>query len=145
MKMIEVMQLMSEGKIKDKTILEVLDKTGKIIRTYEYDANALSENFYDECDDALTDDYDFNIKFLNLNVKLTEPKPKKYYLKLFDDDECSYVHYHYDQNTDSVDYLIGAKALIDNYQMTFNENEIKNDKLLTFIAKYGIKKEIERD
>lgn len=144
MKVIEVMQLMSEGKIKDKTILEVLDNKGKTIRTYKYDANALSENFYDECDDALTDDYDFNIEFLNLNVKLTDPKPKKYYLKLVNDDECSYVHYHYNQNTDSVDYLIGAKALIDNYQMTFNEKEINSDKLLTFIAKHGIKKEIEK-
>lgn len=144
MKMIEVLQLMSEGKIKDKTILEVLDNTGKTMRTYEYDANALSENFYDECDDALTDDYDFNIEFLNLNVKLTDPKPKKYYLKLFEDDECSYVHYYYDKETDSVDYLIGAKASIDNYQMTFNEKEIETNKLLTFIAKHGVKQEIER-
>lgn len=144
MKMIEVLQLMSEGKIKNKTILEVLDAEGQRMRIYEYNANALSENFYDECDDALTDDYDFNIKFLNLNVKLTDPKPKKYYLKLFEDDECSYVHYYYDKETDSVDYLIGAKASIDNYQMTFNEKEIETNKLLTFIATHGVKQEIER-
>lgn len=142
--MIEVLQLMSEGAIKDKTILEVLDAEGQRMRIYEYDANALSENFYDECDDALTDDYDFNIKFLNLNVKLTDPKPKKYYLKLFEDDECSYVHYHYDKETNTVDYRIGAKTSIDNYQMTFNEKEIETNKLLTFIATHGIKQEIER-
>ena len=140
MKMIDVLQLMSERKIKNNTILKILDNSGRIVHTYEYDAEY--EDFYDTYSHSETLDI---FKFVNINVVLIDPESQKYYLKLFDDDECSYVHYHYDQNTDSVDYLIGAKALIDNYQMTFNENEIKNDKLLTFIAKYGIKKEIERD
>ena len=144
MKMIEVLQLMSERKIKNNTILKILDNSGRIVRTYEYDAEC--ENFYDTYSHSETlDIFKFNITFLNTSVVLIDPESQKYYLKLFDDDECSYVHYHYDKETDSVDYLIGAKALIDNYQMTFNENEIKNDKLLTFISKHGIKKEIERD
>lgn len=142
MKIIDVMQLMSERKIKNNTILKILDNSERIVHTYEYDAEC--ENFYDTYSHSETlDIFKLNITFLNTNVVLIDPE-QKYYLKLFDDDESSYIHYHYDKETDSVDYLIGAKVSTYNYQMTFNEKEIKNDKLLTFIAKHGIKQEIEK-
>ena len=144
MKIIDVLQLMSERKIKNNTTLKILDNSGRIVCTYEYDAKY--ENFYDTYSHSQTlDIFKLEITFLNANVELIDPESQKYYLKLFEKDECSYVHYYYDNETDSVDYLIGAKASIDNYQMTFNEKEIDSDKLLTFIAKHGIKQEIERD
>ena len=82
--MIDVLQLMSERKIKDKTILKVLDNTGKIVCTYEYDAEC--ENFYgtysySETLDIINrfvhtkhDTFKFNITFLNANVVLIDPE-----------------------------------------------------------------------
>ena len=79
MKMIEVLNMMVKGEIKDQTIQKIYDHTGDM---YTYTFDEKFKAFYDECDDELGGDFEISNKFLNYNVELVQPKPKKYLIKL---------------------------------------------------------------
>lgn len=78
MKMIEVLNMMAEGKIKDKMMLDVYNHTGDI---FAYTFDEKFKAFYDECDREMADDFNISNKFLNYDVELVEHKPKKFSVK----------------------------------------------------------------
>ncbi|WP_248621571.1 hypothetical protein [Enterococcus cecorum] len=78
MKMIDVLIKLAKGEIKDKMILDVYDHTGDI---YTYTFDEKFKAFYDEYDEEMANDFEISNKFLNYNVELMQPKPKKYLVK----------------------------------------------------------------
>lgn len=94
----------------------------------------------------LLDDYRFPINIygesdLNSEVIFIEPIPKKYQLKLYEDDDFSYVtRSSYDSG---FNYDISDKNEICEFITKFTQEEIDNEKLLKFIEMYGIKEEVE--
>ena len=80
MKMIEVLQLISEGKIKDKTTLEIYDPIDKL---YTYTFNGKFKAFYSNTkySEELSCYFKLNDMFLNFEVELIPPKEKKYLVK----------------------------------------------------------------
>ncbi|CAI3336201.1 hypothetical protein CIRMBP1205_00891 [Enterococcus cecorum] len=80
MKMIEVLQLISEGKIKDQTTLEIYDPIDKLC-TYTF--NGKFKAFYSNTKYSveLSCHFKLNDDFLNFDVKLIPPKEKKYLVK----------------------------------------------------------------
>lgn len=138
MKMIDVFIKLANDEIKDQTILKVYDHTGDI---YTYTFDEKFKAFYDECNDELGGDFEISNKFLNYEVELIEPKPKKYQLKLYEDDAFSYVtRSSYDSG---FNYDINDKNEICELKTKFTQEEIDNEKLLKFVEKYGIKEEVE--
>lgn len=138
MKMIDVLIKLANGEIKDQTILKIYDHTGDLHR-YTFDGKFKA--FYDESDDELGGDFEISNKFLNYEAELIEPKPKKYQLKLYEDDDFSYVtrsSYEYDFN-----YDINSKREIGEFITKFTQEEIDEDKFLKFIEQHGIKEAVE--
>ncbi|WP_347907041.1 hypothetical protein V4S29_06585 [Enterococcus cecorum] len=79
MKMIDVLNMMAKGEIKDQTILDVYDHTGDIY-TYTFDEEFKA--FYDEYDNEMAGDFEISNKFLNYEVELITPKEKKYLVEI---------------------------------------------------------------
>lgn len=133
MRMIDVLQKLSEGEIKNGTILTVKSNIGAISRYKCVDNCFLNDyhlplNIYGESD-------------LNREVTIIEPKPKKYQLKLYADDDFSYVtRSSYDSG---FNYDIGDKNEICEFITKFTQEEIDNAKLLKFVEQHGIKEEVE--
>lgn len=80
MKMIEVLQLISEGKIKDQTTLVIYNPIDKL---YTYTFNGKFKAFYSNTKygEELSYYFKLNDKFLNFEVELIPPKEKKYLVK----------------------------------------------------------------
>ena len=133
MKLIDVLEKLSKGEIKNGTTLTVERDSG-VIRQYKYTK------------DCFLDDYHFPLNIygksdLNREVTIIEPKPNEYYLRLDEDDELSYVtrsSYSADFN-----YDLGSKMELCESITKFTQEEIDNDKLLKFIERHGIKEEVE--
>lgn len=132
MKLIDVLEKLSKGEIKNGTILTL--KIGGNI--YQY-----------KCvDNCFLDDYHFPLNIygksdLNREVTIIEPIPNKYYLRLDEDDELSYVvrsSYSADFN-----YDLGSKLEICKFITKFTQKEIDNDKFLKFIEQHGIKEAVD--
>lgn len=86
MKMIEVLQKVANGEIKDQTTLEIYDPIHKL---YTYTFNGRSKAFYSNSkySKELSDYFEINDEFLNLEVelippKVISPKEKKYLIKI---------------------------------------------------------------
>ena len=138
MKMIEVLNMMAKGEIKDKMILDVYDHTGDI---YTYTFDEKFKAFYDECDEEMANDFEISNKFLNYNVELIQPKPKKYQLKLYENDDLSYVTFSPYKNI--FNYDVSDKNETCNYRTKFMQEQIDSDKFLKFVEEHGIKEEVE--
>ena len=136
MKMIEVLQLISEGKIKDKTTLEIYDPIDKL---YTYTFNGKFKAFYSNTkySEELSCYFKLNDMFLNFEVELIPPKPKKYYLRLDKDDNCSYIN----KNV-YFSYEVANKSERNNYKTKFTQEEIDGSMFLKFIEQHGIKEEV---
>ena len=93
MKMIDVLNMMAKGEIKAQTKLFVYDHI-ECIDIYTFDGKA----FYKEEDNEIGSDFTISSMFLNYTVELIEPKPKKYQLRLYEDDDLSYVTRSYDED-----------------------------------------------
>lgn len=132
MKMIDVLNMVAKGEIKDGTILGIND--GKKYRQYKY------------IEDRFLDDYNLPLNIygendLNSEVIFVVPKPKKYQLKLYKDDDLSYMtrsSYEYDFK-----YDLGSKRQIGEFITKFTQEEINNDKFLKFVEQHGVKEEVE--
>ena len=135
MKMIEVFIKLVNDEIKDQTILKIYDHTGDLHR-YTFDGKFKA--FYDESDDELGGDFEISNKFLNYDVELIPPKPKKYYLKLDEDDSFSYINL-----TMYAAYEAATKDEFFGYKTKFTQEEIDESMLLKFIEQHGIKEEVE--
>lgn len=79
MKIIDVLNMVAKGEIKDKMILDVYDHTGDI---YTYTFDEKFKAFYDECDEEMANDFEISNKFLNYEVELITPKEKKYLVEI---------------------------------------------------------------
>lgn len=77
MKMIDVFDLMAKGEIKEGTKLKIDD----VLDDYAYQYSELYEAFMDRYMNRVEDDFEIDKVFLNINVELIEPKPKKYLVK----------------------------------------------------------------
>lgn len=85
MRLIDVLTKLANGEIKEGTILT---KSG---RQYKYINN------------CFLDDYHFplsvyNENDLNSDVTIQEAMPKRYYLKLYEDNNFSYINWNYEKN-----------------------------------------------
>lgn len=132
MKLIDVFNMMAEGEIKDGTILDIND--GEKYRQYKY----IGDRFLDDYNLPLNI---YGEKDLNSEVIFVVSKPKKYHLKLYKNDNLSYItrsSYESDFN-----YDLSDKSEIGEFITKFTQDEIDNDIFLTFIEKYGIKEEVE--
>lgn len=139
MRMIDVLNMMANGEIKKDTKLIVSDD----YREFEYKYLKEYRTFLDEYLDELNERFDIDEDFLNLEVKLMQPEPKKYQLKLYKDDDLSYVtRSSYDND---FNYDLGDENEIMEFKTKFTQEEIDNDKLLKFIEQHGIKEEVEDD
>lgn len=135
MKMIDVLIKLANDEIKDQTILKIYDHTGDLHR-YTFDGKFKA--FYDESDDELGGDFEISNKFLNYEAELIEPKPKKYYLRLDEDDNFSYIN-----KKVRFSYEVASKSGCTDYKTKFTQEEIDESMLLKFIEKYGVKEEVE--
>lgn len=76
--------------------------------------------------------------FRNKEVELIEPEPKKYYLRLYKNDNFSYIN----KNV-YFSYEVANKSVHTNYKTKFTQEEIDESMLLKFIEQHGIKEEVE--
>lgn len=131
MRLIDVIEKLSKGEIKDGTILTVKVRNNK---QYKYIENCFLDDYYFPLDIYGTSD-------LNSEVIFIEPIPKEYQLKLYEDDDFSYVvrsSYNCDFN-----YDLGSKSELCEFITKFTQEEIDNDKFLKFVEQYGVKEEVE--
>lgn len=136
MKMIDVFNLMAKGKIKEDTKLKIGYKIYDYINTESDDCSFVNQE--DDGGRFLEDNELITTDFLNLDVELIPPKPKKYYLRLDKNEESNYINLNlYDS------YLAATKDEFFGYKTKFTQEEIDNDKFLKFIEIHGIKEEVE--
>ena len=142
MKMIDVLNMMAKGEIKEGSKLKIGGNTYSYIDTYTDDdgyCSFVNEEGYS--DTFLEDEEMITQHFLNLEVEMIPPKPKKYQLKLYEDDDFSYVtRSSYDNG---FNYDISDKNEICEFITKFTQEEIDNEKLLKFIEQHGVKEEVE--
>lgn len=81
MKMIEVLNMIAEGKIKEGTKLVIGGNVYSYIDTYTCDSGCSFVNEEGYSDTFLEKEEMITQPFLNLEVELIEPKPKKYLVK----------------------------------------------------------------
>lgn len=125
--MIEVLQKVANGEIKDQTILEIHDPA-HALHTYTFEGKYNSFYSNTKYRRELGDYFKISGNFLNLEVELIPPKPKKYYLRLYEDDSFSYINKNKIGCTD--------------YKTKFTQEEIDGSMLLKFIERHGIKEEV---
>ena len=138
MKMIDVLVKLANGEIKDGTLLKIVDE--------KYDAKQSAFEFsggyfYHEEDFSLEGLYSFDFDFFNREVELIPPKPKKYQLKLYKEDDLSYVTFSPYKNI--FNYDVSDKNETCNYRTKFTQEQIDSDKFLKFVEQHGIKEEVE--
>ncbi|MEO5301504.1 hypothetical protein [Enterococcus cecorum] len=81
MKMIDVLNMVAKGEIKDQTTLKIHDPVNTL---YTYTFNGKYKSFYSntEYSRELGNYFKINDNFLNAEVELIPPKPKKYLVKV---------------------------------------------------------------
>lgn len=132
MKLIDVLQKLSKGEIKNGTILTIKSNIGAIYR-------------YECVDNCFLNDYHLPLNIygesdLNREVTIIEPKPKKYYLRLDEDDSFSYINL-----TMYAAYEAATKDEFFGYKTKFTQEEIDESMLLKFIEQHGIKEVVDED
>ena len=127
---------MVKGEIENQTVLEIHHPIGKIHYTF----NSETTLFYNGSNWELDYRYKLDDKFLNFDVKLIPPKPKKYYLRLNKDNEFSYVNW--DRRSS---YEFATNCDYFGYKTKFTQEEIDSCEFLKFVEKYGIKEEAKDD
>lgn len=130
MKMIDVLNMVAEGKIEKGTKF-ILGDNLFIFNGDRFKAG----NFY------LGGRIFLNARDLNREVDLILPKEKKYQLKLYEEDDLSYLTCSSYEN--DFNYDLSDKNETCEFITKFTQEEIDNDKLLKFIEQHGIKEEVE--
>lgn len=130
MKMIDVLNLMAQGKIKQGTKLEIGNKiytyTEEIVRRECYFIDITNDEI-----ELLEDAEIITEKFLNLEVELIPPKPKKYLIKLNVRGlypPHNYVNYYNSGIKQWIEFR--TKSETAHYQTHFTEKELQSIKLL---------------
>lgn len=135
MKMIEVLDLMAKGEIEEGSILKIVNEYDEL---YRYEYHKLFLGFKSVVGDGIEGDFEIDKDFLNIDVELIPPKPKKYYLRLDKDDNFSYIN----KNV-YFSYEVANKSEHTNYKTKFTQDEIDESVLLKFIEQYGVKEEVK--
>lgn len=130
MKIIEILQKVANGEIEKGTKF-ILGSNLYIFNGDRFKAG----NFY------LDDRIFLNARALNREVDLILPKEKKYQLKLYEEDDLSYVTCSSYEN--DFNYDLSDKNETCEFITKFTQQEIDNDKFLKFVEKYAIKEEVE--
>ncbi len=125
MRIIEVLQKVANGEIKEGTKIILNDDL------FIFNGGVFGSGLYylENCMFLKKED-------LNQEVELIEPKPKKFYLRLDEDDKFSYIN----KNV-YFPYEVANKSEHTNYKTKFTQEEIDESMLLKFIEKHGIKEE----
>lgn len=126
MEMINVLNLMAEGKIKEGTKLE--------FDGYEYEFS--EDHFEDDSGNWLEDVHDISASFLNLEVDLIPPKEKKYLVKLKFRGLLTvrnYLNYYNDGIKQWIE--LGDDLGKGYYQTRFKMKELQSNKLLNDFLK----------
>ena len=126
--MIDVLNKLAKGEIKDKTILDVYDHTGDIY-TYTFDEEFKA--FYDEYDNEMAGDFEISNKFLNYEVELIPPKEKKYLVKLHIKGLLNirnYLNYYNDGIKQWIE--LGNNLVQGFYQTRFTKQEMQDIQLV---------------
>lgn len=140
MKLIDVLNKQCNGEIRKGTKL-IIDFSYEqdSPETYTYNGT----RFIDESCYEWFEGYGVSKGILNQEVELIPPKPKKYQLRLYEDDDLSYVtRSSYDSD---FNYDLGDENEIMEFKTKFTQEEIDNDKLLKFIEQHGVKEDVEDD
>ena len=140
MKMIDVLVKIANGEIKGQTVLEIHNPVGNG-KVYTYTFNGENKMFYNGCNWALDYCYKLDDKFLNFDVKLIPPQPKKYYLRLNKDNDLSYVNW---DGRSSCEFATKQRYYF-GYKTKFTQEEIDGCEFLKFVEKYGVKEEAKDD
>lgn len=134
--MIDVLIKVANDEIKDQTVLEIHDPIGNG-KVYTYTFNDESKMFYNGFNWALDYYYNLDDKFLNFDVGLIPPKPKKYYLRLNRNNDFSYVNW---DGRSSCEFATKQRYYF-GYKTKFTQEEIDSCEFLKFVEKYGVKEE----
>ena len=139
MKMIEVFDLMAKKEIKHET--QLIIHYDSVCCSFRY--HKLYQTFLNDNYERMEEEFVFGCDFLNFEVELIPPKPKKYQLRLYEDDDLSYVtRSSYDSD---FNYDFGDENEIMEFKTKFTQEQIDNDKFLKFVERHGIKEEVEDD
>lgn len=124
MKMTDVLNMVAKGEIKDQTILEIYHP---IHILYTFTFNEKSKAFYSntEYSKELSNYFQINDKFLNLEVELIPPKEMKYLIKVDIRGLNGYFSYlNYSEITDYVS--IQDKVEDEMYKTNFTKKEMQD-------------------
>lgn len=130
MKLIDVIEKLSKGEIKDGTLLTI---DGRNNKQYKYTQNCFLDDYHVPLQI-------FDERQLNSKVILIDPKPKKYYLRLDKDDSFSYIN----KNV-YLSYEVASKSECTDYKTKFTQEEIDECMLLKFVEQYGVKEEVDEN
>lgn len=136
MKMIEVFDLMAKKEIKHET--QLIIHYDSVCCSFRY--HKLYQTFLNDNYERMEEEFVFGCDFLNFEVELIPPKPKKYYLRLDKDDNCSYIN----KNV-YFSYEVANKSEHNNYKTKFTQEEIDGSIFLKFIEQHGIKEEVDEN
>lgn len=128
MKMIEVLNMMAKGEIKEGTKLKFVDSCNEIV-SYIYDEEMNA--FYDEAQYDLGSEGEICGPFLNKKVELIPPKEKKYLVKLHIKGLLNirnYLNYYNDGIKQWIE--IGNNLVQGFYQTRFTKQEMQDIKLV---------------
>ncbi|CAI3407433.1 hypothetical protein [Enterococcus cecorum] len=122
MKMIEVLIKLANGEIKDGSILKIVDEYDEL---YRYEYYNPYRGFKNEVDARIEDHFFLDKDFLNLEVELIPPKPKKYLVKLNIRGLKGHFRYlNYYKKNDSIE--INSKRCTDSAKTHFTKDELQS-------------------
>lgn len=124
MKMIDVLNMMAEGTLKEGTKLKIGYKIYSYIKDYFESENCSFVNQEDDRNELLEDNELITTDFLNKEVELIPPKEKKYLVKFNMrgwKEHFRYLNY-YKQN-DSIE--INSKRCTDSAKTQFTKSELQ--------------------
>lgn len=130
MKMIEVFIKLANGEIEKGTKLWLEECS------FNFNGDSFTNEQYPFGNSSF-----LSTRFLNKEVEFIPPKEKKYQLKLYKDDDLSYVTCSSYEN--DFNYDLSDKNETCEFITKFTQEEIDSDKLLKFIEQHGIKEEAE--
>lgn len=132
MKLIDVIEKLSKGEIKDGTLLTI---DGRNNKQYKYTQNCFLDDYHVPLQI-------FDERQLNSKVIFTEPKPKKYRLRLYEDDSLSYINKNKNAR---FSYEVTDRIECHDYKTKFTQEEIDESMLLKFIERHGVKEAVDED
>ena len=127
MKMIEVLQKVANGEIKDQTTLKIYDH--HVLHTYTFEGKYNSFYSNTKYRRELGGYFKISGDFLNYEVELIPPKEKKYLVKFNMrglDNECKYLNYSSSRKSVILNIKISNRA----FQTHFTKSELQSIQLV---------------